>query len=145
MSPQRKKNPPTTPSTRPPNSRQKSPNTTTAASTSKTNCLHALELPIPNPPDPTEYGLSDDIPEVVRSRPYVGKKSTRALLAHGLPPMSKLDDIYEDMTGRAMELGFERVLGHLGERPLRVVTVCSGTESPLLALEMVQKSKYSGL
>ena len=59
--------------------------------------------------------------------------------------MSKLDDIYEDMTGRAMELGFERVLGHLGERPLRVVTVCSGTESPLLALEMVQKSKYSKL
>lgn len=59
--------------------------------------------------------------------------------------MSKLDDIYEDMTGRAMELGFERVLEHLGERPLRVVTVCSGTESPLLALEMVQKSKYSKL
>lgn len=105
--------------------------------------MHAFELPIPNPPDPTEYGLSDDIPEVVRSRPYVGKKSTRALLAHGLPPMSKLDDIFEDMTGRAMDLGFERVLEHLGGKPLRVVTVCSGTESPLLALEMVQRSKYS--
>lgn len=57
--------------------------------------------------------------------------------------MSSLDDIYDDMTERAMDLGFDKVLRHLGEKPLRVVTVCSGTESPLLALEMVQKSKYS--
>lgn len=56
--------------------------------------------------------------------------------------MSSLDDIYDDMTGRAMDLGFGCVLEHLAEKPLRVVTVCSGTESPLLALEMVQKSMY---
>lgn len=71
----------------------------------------------------------------------MGKKSARTLLARGLPPMSGLGDIYKDMTERAMDLGLDGVLAHLGERPLRVVTVCSGTESPLLALEMVQRSK----
>ena len=71
----------------------------------------------------------------------MGKKSARTLLARGLPPMSKLGDIYKDMTERAMDLGLDGFLAHLGERPLRVVTVCSGTESPLLALEMVQRSK----
>lgn len=137
MAPHPKKKP--TASTRLATSRSRLPNTTTA-STSKTNILNTLERPIPNPPDPTEHGLSEDIPEVVRSLPYVGKRSTRALLARGLPPMSSLNGIYDDMTGRAMDLGFDRVLEHLGEKPLRVVTVCSGTESPLLALEMVQKS-----
>lgn len=57
--------------------------------------------------------------------------------------MHQLSDIYQDMTRRAMELGLGDVIEHLGGRALRVVTVCSGTESPLLALEMVQKSKIS--
>src|SRR5258708_36010340 len=29
---------------------------------------------------------------------------------------------------------------HLGGRPLRIATMCSGTESPLLALEMIRRS-----
>lgn len=103
--------------------------------------VHTLEAPIPSSPDSTTLGLDRDIPEVVRSLPYEGKKSARTLLARGLPPMSDLENIYKDMTGRAMELGFGRVLEHLGERRLRVVTVCSGTESPVLALEMVQRSE----
>lgn len=57
--------------------------------------------------------------------------------------MYQLSDIYRDMTRRAMELGFGSVVEHLGGRALRVVTVCSGTESPLLALEMVQRSELS--
>ena len=143
MAPQPKKKP-TTASMRPAKSRNRLLNPTTpTTNTSKIDVPDTLERPVPNPPDPTEYGLPDDIPEVVRSLPYTGKRSTRALLARGLPPMSSLDDIYDDMTERAMDLGFDKVLRHLGEKPLRVVTVCSGTESPLLALEMVQKSKYS--
>lgn len=125
MPPQRKKRkttPSSPPSTRPIN-------------------IDTLEKPIPSSPDPTDLGLDIDIPEVVRSLPYVGRKSARTLLARGLPPMSRLGDIYKDMTERAMDLGLDGFLAHLGESPLRVVTVCSGTESPLLALEMVQRSK----
>ena len=129
MPPQRKKRK-TTPSS-PPSTRP----------TTRPTQTDTLEKPIPSSPNPTDLGLDNDIPEVVRSLPYVGKKSARTLLARGLPPMSKLGDIYKDMTERAMDLGLDGFLAHLGERPLRVVTVCSGTESPLLALEMVQESK----
>ncbi|GFF29000.1 DNA repair protein RAD5 [Aspergillus udagawae] len=90
--------------------------------------------PAPAPPD----GLDPDIPEVVRSQPYSGPMSAKTRLASHLPPLYKLEDIYEHMTKRALELNFDDVLSHLGSRPLRIVTMCSGTESPLLALEMVQ-------
>ncbi|KAF4160765.1 hypothetical protein CNMCM6069_007550 [Aspergillus lentulus] len=90
--------------------------------------------PAPAPPE----GLDPDIPEVVRSQPYSGTMSAKTRLASHLPPLYKLEDIYEHMTKRALELNFDAVLSHLGSKPLRVVTMCSGTESPLLALEMVQ-------
>ncbi|GES66406.1 C-5 cytosine-specific DNA methylase [Aspergillus terreus] len=57
-----------------------------------------------------------------------------------LPPLYKLSDIYKSITKRALELELDKFLAHTGSRALRVVTVCSGTESPLLALEMVQEN-----
>ncbi|PYI05069.1 hypothetical protein BO78DRAFT_387948 [Aspergillus sclerotiicarbonarius CBS 121057] len=81
-----------------------------------------------------------NIPEIVRSRLPSGNKAPRTQLALHLPPMHTLEDIFKSITDVALELGFDHFLSHLGARPLRVVTVCSGTESPLLALEMVQKS-----
>ncbi|KAJ5657749.1 C-5 cytosine methyltransferase [Penicillium longicatenatum] len=60
-------------------------------------------------------------------------------IAWDLPPMSNLEEIFTDLAQNAMRLGLERVLQRLDGRPLRVATVCSGTESPLLALEMIQK------
>lgn len=43
-----------------------------------------------------------------------------------------------------MTKGLKYFLGHMNtlQRPLHVATVCSGTESPLLALEMVKACKY---
>ncbi|KAL2872557.1 putative SNF2 family helicase [Aspergillus lucknowensis] len=84
--------------------------------------------------------VDQDTPEIVRSRPYSGPMRLRTQLALGLPPLYKLSDIYKSLTKRAIELDFDEVLRHLGERRLRVVTVCSGTESPLLALEMVREN-----
>lgn len=55
----------------------------------------------------------------------------------GLPPLSAIDDIFRDVTAKALELGLKEIL-EATKRPLRVATICSGTESPLLALEMVQ-------
>lgn len=54
-----------------------------------------------------------------------------------LPPLSTVDEIFKDMTAKALELGLKEVL-ETTKQPLRVATMCSGTESPLLALEMVQ-------
>lgn len=76
-------------------------------------------------------------PELWLSRP---EKSDR-YLALKLPPMHTLEDIFEDIASKAMSLGFADVLKHLNGRPLRIATVCSGTESPILAMEMLQKGK----
>ncbi|KAJ5485617.1 hypothetical protein N7539_005605 [Penicillium diatomitis] len=77
-----------------------------------------------------------DIPEVRRTR--CGPPNR--YLSLDLPPMHKLEDIYKDIAERAMRLGLGRFLKHIGKRPLRVATACSGTESPILALEMLRKA-----
>ncbi|TKA23611.1 hypothetical protein B0A50_07445 [Salinomyces thailandicus] len=58
-------------------------------------------------------------------------------LASSLPPLHEITEIFHDITNKALELGLTKAVDHLKCRPLRIVTMCSGTESPLLALEMV--------
>ncbi|GAB1740320.1 hypothetical protein NU219Hw_g5429t1 [Hortaea werneckii] len=58
-------------------------------------------------------------------------------LAVDLPPLSDLDDIFDDMTNTALRLGLKGALNALTGRRIRIATLCSGTESPLLAMEMV--------
>ncbi|RMY59454.1 hypothetical protein D0865_02069 [Hortaea werneckii] len=58
-------------------------------------------------------------------------------LAVNLPPLSDLDDIFDDMTNKALRLGLKGALNSLTGRTIRIATLCSGTESPLLAMEMV--------
>jgi len=60
-----------------------------------------------------------------------------------LPPIHKLEDIFEDIARRASGLGFDTASKYLEGRTIRVATMCSGTESPILALEMLRKGKNS--
>ncbi|OQE39104.1 hypothetical protein PENCOP_c007G07200 [Penicillium coprophilum] len=77
---------------------------------------------------------ADEIPELRR-----GCMIPRGrYLASDLPPLHTLTEIFADMASNALKMGFEHVLIRLGSRPLRVATMCSGTEAPLLALEMIQ-------
>ncbi|KAI5302437.1 hypothetical protein KEM55_001094, partial [Ascosphaera atra] len=80
-------------------------------------------------------------PEILRGL-YTSPPGTRAKpgLNRNLPPLSKIDDIFDDLAKKAMKHGFGKVLDHLGSRELRVATMFSGTESPLLALNMLQNS-----
>ncbi|KAK1060563.1 hypothetical protein LTR33_012888, partial [Friedmanniomyces endolithicus] len=55
-----------------------------------------------------------------------------------LPPLSDTFQFFEDMTSKALTLGLLEATKHLAGTPLRIATMCSGTESPLLALLMVQ-------
>ncbi|KJX97379.1 DNA repair protein rad8 [Zymoseptoria brevis] len=55
-----------------------------------------------------------------------------------LAPRSAIDDIFLDMTNKAISRGLGQAVAAIGGRPLRVATMCSGTESPLLALEMIR-------
>jgi hypothetical protein len=93
--------------------------------------------------NPTDPAIDLDVPEIARSQPYSGPMRARTQLALSLPPLYKLSDIYKSLADKAIGLGLDQVLEHLGERQLRVVTVCSGTEAPLLALEMVKDSELS--
>ena len=60
----------------------------------------------------------------------------------GLPPLSSIEAIFKDITAKALSLGLRDAL-KTTPVPLRVATMCSGTESPLLALEMVQDALRS--
>jgi hypothetical protein len=58
-----------------------------------------------------------------------------------LPPLSSIQECMSDMTAKAVELGLCEALEGLGDRPIRVATMCSGTESPLLALDEISKGQ----
>ncbi|KAG6868739.1 hypothetical protein C0993_011318 [Termitomyces sp. T159_Od127] len=68
------------------------------------------------------------------------KKGAKAAApdASDLPPIHKIPAIFSDLVSRVPEI--KDVAEHVAGRKLRVATMCSGTESPLLALELIQKS-----
>lgn len=57
-----------------------------------------------------------------------------------LPPLSDVKDIFTDATRKALTLGLRKPIENLRGRRLRVATMCSGTESPLLALQMISEA-----
>ncbi|KAF1985777.1 hypothetical protein K402DRAFT_404904 [Aulographum hederae CBS 113979] len=61
-------------------------------------------------------------------------------LSRDLPPVSGIYKIFDDLVARAIEGGLEEALHHLRGTGLRVATMCSGTESPLLALRLTARS-----
>lgn len=84
---------------------------------------------------------NSEIPEHVHFRNQYGAPNNKLDL--NLPPLHDLDEIYRCITQHAMDAGLLKFLDHMKGKALRVATVCSGTESPLLALEMVRKCKSS--
>lgn len=55
-----------------------------------------------------------------------------------LPPLSNLELIFDDIISRPAEV--KALMGPTKYRKLKVATMCSGTESPLLALDMFAKA-----
>ena len=55
-----------------------------------------------------------------------------------LPPISSIPAIFTDLVSRIPDVA--QVTSKIKGRKLRVATMCSGTESPLLALELIQES-----
>ena len=54
-----------------------------------------------------------------------------------LPPIHDIPAIFSDLVSRVPEI--KDVAEHLKGRKMRVATMCSGTESPLLALNLIQR------
>ncbi|KAI0675815.1 hypothetical protein C8Q78DRAFT_1006678 [Trametes maxima] len=55
-----------------------------------------------------------------------------------LPPIYQIPAIFSDLVSRIPQI--KDVAEHLKGRKMRVATMCSGTESPLLALNLIQRS-----
>lgn len=72
----------------------------------------------------------------------VNKKLVKTLApdASDLPPISDIPTIFDDLVSHIPEI--KDVAEHVAGRKLRVATMCSGTESPLLALELIQNSIF---
>ncbi|GLB41686.1 putative C-5 cytosine-specific DNA methylase [Lyophyllum shimeji] len=68
------------------------------------------------------------------------KKGTKSSApdASDLPPIHDIPSIFSDLVSRIPEI--KNVAERVAGRKVRVATMCSGTESPLLALELIQKS-----
>jgi hypothetical protein len=95
--------------------------------------------PRDKPEEPVSY--TDAIPEVEYIEVMLDKHVYKTGLDGSLPPIHELEEIFQDISKKAITNGIQAAIRHLGSRKLRVVTMCSGTESPLLALEMVSKSE----
>lgn len=67
-----------------------------------------------------------------------GKLSAFDLDSSDLPPIHEIPAIFSDLVSHIPKI--KSVVEHVQGRKLRVATMCSGTESPLLALELIQKS-----
>lgn len=69
--------------------------------------------------------------------PVLGWKADKSITGD-LPPIHNLGDITTDITKKSLKYeGTQEMLRDLEGREIRVATMCSGTESPLLALEMI--------
>jgi hypothetical protein len=80
-------------------------------------------------------------PGLIVKPQYVDNYKYRIGIDLKVPPMSKNSDIFADMVQNARAIGLDEVIKHLNGRKLNVATMCSGTESPILALQLFQECK----
>ena len=80
--------------------------------------------------------IDDEIP--VKTAKKRSKFAAFDLDSSDLPPINEIPAIFSDLVSHIPKI--RSVVEHIRGRKLRVATMCSGTESPLLALELIQKS-----
>ena len=89
-------------------------------------------------------------PKPVAKRAAGGKKETRNVdawsykggITEDLPPMSDINEIFDDLTANAARHGLREVVKSLESYKVKVATMCSGTESPILALGLISESEW---
>ena len=57
-------------------------------------------------------------------------------------PMSSIFSIFNDLTQRAFDLGFLDYLRAMKGRPVKIATMCSGTESPIFASRLIAEGMH---
>jgi hypothetical protein len=98
-----------------------------------------------------ENELIDDVEGPARSKkPHKRKACTSSSqqkqgkgIDLSLPPLYNIKDCFADMTSNGVREGLSNALERLKGAPIKVATMCSGTESPLLALSEISKGPSS--
>lgn len=87
--------------------------------------------------DDVDMKTEDDISE---DDAPVSRKMTKSTPpdTSDLPPIHEVPAMFTDLVGRIPQI--KGVAEHIRGRKLRVATMCSGTESPLLALDLICNS-----
>lgn len=88
----------------------------------------------------------DDDDEEEEEAPAKGEKKSKSTGTSkstppdtsSLPPIHEIPAMFADLVGRVPQI--KDVAEHIKGRKLRVATMCSGTESPLLALDLICRS-----
>jgi site-specific DNA-cytosine methylase len=78
--------------------------------------------------------------KIARTTATTTKSSASKYVDLSLPPLSNIEEIFQDMAHNALGLGLGEALRELKGRPINVATMCSGTESPLIALQLLSKA-----
>lgn len=94
-----------------------------------------LDIDIAEEPTTKKRKLNSSKPQAQDTKP----RTSRRDLDLNLPPLAHIEDIFLDITKKALAKGFDQAVGHLKGSALKVGTMCSGTEAPLLALRLVQQ------
>ena len=82
-------------------------------------------------------------PSTARPKPAkTGRRRRQFCVDESLPPLSTLDAIFHDLVSRAWKLiPLEPAIHYLSTKQIHIATMCSGTESPLLAMNQIQDGK----
>ncbi|KAF1931765.1 uncharacterized protein M421DRAFT_90003 [Didymella exigua CBS 183.55] len=89
--------------------------------------------------DSIDVDIAPEPTSTLRRRSQLPPKQGKGLDL-SLPPLNNIRDITADMTSKAIKLGLSEVLQSLDGRSINVATMCSGTESPLLFLQMLSEA-----
>lgn len=89
------------------------------------------------------YNMDDEV-EVVTHEPAKDKKGYNFDPGYdaSLAPLTTIEQIFAHLAQALFKNGMGNLALKMNGRPLKVGTFCSGTESPILAMMMLQQRKY---
>lgn len=108
------------------------------SSTNKTKAKAAQTTTEDEEPDEEEEEEEDEEMEAGNTTTSAKKKKTGRPDQSDLPPLTDIPSIFADLVNRIPD--FVAFANAFKGRKLRVATMCSGTESPLLALGLITRA-----
>ncbi|KAJ9651492.1 hypothetical protein H2198_009220 [Neophaeococcomyces mojaviensis] len=86
----------------------------------------------------TRAELDKDTNQSIHQNADEDKQQRNSFLEDTKPPLSSIEKIFDDIANKAIELGFLEACMPFQKQGLQLITMCSGTESPVIALQLLQ-------